>query len=461
MSLFLTDRAMGLGFDGESQEREILMNMQPSQDCLNLIKESEGLHRKLPDGKIGAYVDPVGIWTIGYGSIHHIDKNTAVKEGDVITEDDASRWLNLEVKEKAAAVNNLCKVPLKQGMFDALVSFTFNFGSGALEKSTLLRNLNGKDYEGAAREFDRWIHGGGKVLPGLVIRRNKEEALFRRDGWPGDDVEISQSDDVEPLEKPYQPPELPLKITRTLKEGSVGEDCYILNCGLAERGFLKLDSQPNSYTAVTKEVVTLFQGENNLKVDGLFGPKTKATLAAALAKSRKSLPKPMEGRVYCRLTRTHKVNSLGLEWLSLDFISPQGNTVDSLKVVSGAPNLQKFRLLEDINSVPGSLEPIPQARYFIADIDWAGGKDNYKDAHFHKNNGIGPVFVPLVKSNPPGRDGERDKFGFHVDWNYVTERHSPGSAGCVCPTTMDDLIELVRLLRLYDPRDLFVDWGLL
>ncbi|MCC3492387.1 MAG: glycoside hydrolase family protein [Microcoleus sp. PH2017_25_DOB_D_A] len=431
------------------------MNMQPSQDCLNLIKESEGLHRKLPNGTIGAYVDPVGVWTIGYGSIHHINKKRAVKQGDVITEADALNWLNLEVEQKAAAVNSLCTVPLKQGMFDALVSFTFNFGSGALEKSTLLRKLNKQDYEGAAREFDRWIHGAGKVLPGLVIRRNKEEALFRRDGWPGDDVEIDASDAVNPLDKPYQQQELPLKITRTLKEGSVGEDCYILNCALAERGFLKLDSQPNSYTAVTKEVVARFQGENNLKIDGLFGPKTKATLAAALAKSRKRLPEPMLERVYCRLTRTHQVNSDGLEWLSLEFISSQQNVLDSLLVVSGISSTQQeFNLPEDSDA--GSLEPIPQGRYVIGDIDWAGGKNNYDVAHFHQNDGIGPVFVPLIKHFTQIDD--RDAFGFHVDWN---QNHSPGSAGCVCPTTIKDLKELVRLLRLYDPRDLFVDWGLL
>ncbi|MEG4228182.1 glycoside hydrolase family protein [Microcoleus sp. N9_B2] len=358
------------------------------------------------------------------------------------------------IQKKAAAVNSLYTVPLKQGMFDALVSFTFNLGSEALKKSTLLRKLNKQDYEGAAREFDRWIHGDGKVLPGLVIRRNKEEALFRRDGWPGDDVEIPASNAVAPLQKPYETPELPLKITRTLKQGSAGDDCYILNCALAERGFLKLDIQPNSYTDVTQEVVARFQGENNLKVEGIFGPKTKATLSAALAKSRKRLPEPMEGRVYCRLTRTHQQNSDGLEWLSLDWISSQGNVLSSLRVVSGVAGIQRFNLPEDSNA--GSLEPIPQGRYVIGDIDWAGGKDNYNVAHFHANDGIGPVFVPLIKHFTQIDD--RDAFGFHVDWN---QSHSPGSAGCVCPTTMNDLKELVRLLRLYDPRDLFVDWGLL
>ena len=163
------------------------MAWNPSQDCLALIKESEGLHRKLPSGKIEAYPDPVGVWTIGYGSIFHVDADRPVKKGDVIAKADAERWLEVEVDEKADAVNTLCKVNLTQGMFDALVSFAYNVGTGdrGLKGSTLLKKLNSKDYEGAAREFDRWIYGDGKVLPGLVIRRNKEEALFRRDGFPG------------------------------------------------------------------------------------------------------------------------------------------------------------------------------------------------------------------------------------------------------------------------------------
>jgi len=443
------------------------MAMQPSRDCTALIKESEGLHQKLADGTIAAYADPVGVLTIGYGSIHHLDDNRPVRKGDVITRNTAELWLNQEIDEKATAVNELCKVPLTQGMFDALVSFTFNLGNGALKRSTLLRRLNGKDYEGSAREFDRWIHGAGKVLPGLVTRRNREEALFRRDGVPGDDVEIPWTGSVTSVENPYQPPQLPLKIQRTLTEGSVGEDCYILNCGLARLGYLKTGGgQPNSYTTVTKNAVEWLQGDCELAVDGKFGSKTKASLSAAIAKADKPLP-PGTDKVYCRLTRTSRVNANGLELLSLDFVSPKGNVVDSISVVSGAPgvqNLQNFRLLAD--GTPGSLEPIPQSRYYIADIDWAGAKDDYDTPHSHDTNGIGPVFVDLIRTVPirereRDKKGGRDDFGFHVDWNFIKEGHSPGSAGCVCPTSIKDLQELVRLLRLYDPRDLFVDWGLL
>jgi lysozyme len=437
---------------------------QPSRDCTELIKESEGLHYKSANGTIAAYADPVGVWTIGYGSIYHLDDNRPVRKGDVISRNTAELWLNREIDEKAKAVNDLCKVSLTQGMFDALVSFTFNLGRKALADSTLLRKLNGKDYEGAAREFDRWIHGGGKVLPGLVIRRNREETLFRRDGFPGDDVEIPWTGSVTLVENPYQSPKLPLAIQRTLKEGSVGEDCYILNCGLARLGYLKTGgNQPNSYTTVTKGAVEWLQGDSDLAVDGKFGPTTKAALSAAIAKADKPLPDPVTGKVYCRLTRTRGVSANGLELLSLDFVSPKGNVVDSLNVVSGAPRAQSFRLLTD--GIPGSLEPIPQSRYYIADIDWAGAKDDYTKEHFHKDNGIGPVFVNLIRTVPiKDRErniGERDDFGFHADWNFIKEGHSPGSAGCVCPTSIKDLQELVRLLRLYDPRDLFVDWGLL
>ena len=137
----------------------------------------------------------------------------------------------------------------------------------------------------------------------------------------------------------------------------------------------------------------------------------------------------------------------------LEFVSPQGNILDWLDVISGAPGYQSFRVPEDPASFPGSLQPIPQARYTISDIMWAGGKDNYVTEHAHPTNGIGPVFVPLIKT----QNDDRDAFGFHMDWN---KSDSPGSAGCVCVNTLDDLKKLVALLRLYDPRDLFVNWGL-
>lgn len=158
----------------------------PSAACLDLIRKWEGLHRKLPDGRIEAYADPIGIWTIGFGSTYDHDRRRPVQAGDVFTEADAERWLRLEVNEKAEAIAALCEVPITQSMFDAIVSFAYNVGVGAFKESTLRRKLNQKDYLGASKEFDRWVKAGGGVLQGLVNRRNDEEALFRKEGLLAD-----------------------------------------------------------------------------------------------------------------------------------------------------------------------------------------------------------------------------------------------------------------------------------
>ena len=70
------------------------------------------------------------------------------------------------------------RVKLNQNQFDALVSFTYNLGAGALGSSTLLGKLNRGDFEGAADEFPKWNKAGGKVLNGLVKRRAAERSLF-------------------------------------------------------------------------------------------------------------------------------------------------------------------------------------------------------------------------------------------------------------------------------------------
>ena len=155
----------------------------PSEECFKLIRKWEGLHRLLADGRIEAYRDPVGIWTIGYGSIWQPEARRAVREGDVISKAQADQWLEQEVRDKAKGVAPLCSAPLTQSMFDALVSFAYNLGVGAFEESSLRRKLNQRDYDGAAKEFDRWVKAGGSVLQGLVNRRNEEEALFRKEPW--------------------------------------------------------------------------------------------------------------------------------------------------------------------------------------------------------------------------------------------------------------------------------------
>lgn len=112
------------------------------------------------------------VWTIGYGHTHN------VREGDCCTMDDAERFLNEDVRMSVDAVSNFAHIPLTQNQFDALVSFTFNIGAGALATSTLLKKLNAGDISGAAAEFAKWDKQAGVELMGLRRRREAERDHF-------------------------------------------------------------------------------------------------------------------------------------------------------------------------------------------------------------------------------------------------------------------------------------------
>lgn len=126
--------------------------------------------------KLEAYPDPGtggAPWTIGYGHT-----GPEVIEGLTCTQEKAEEWLRNDIQVAANEVNARVTVPITQEEFDALVDFTFNVGVGNFEHSTLLRKLNAGDYAGAAGEFDKWDHAAGKVLAGLVRRRDAETAMF-------------------------------------------------------------------------------------------------------------------------------------------------------------------------------------------------------------------------------------------------------------------------------------------
>jgi len=111
-------------------------------------------------------------WTIGVGH------TGGVKKGDRITREQAMALLAEDLHAAETAVNNAITVSLSQNQFDALVSFVFNVGAGAFRSSTLLAKLNARDYAGAADQFLRWSRAGGKVMAGLLRRRNDERDLF-------------------------------------------------------------------------------------------------------------------------------------------------------------------------------------------------------------------------------------------------------------------------------------------
>ena len=144
--------------------------MEISQEGLSLIKKFEGCELK-------AYKCAAGVWTIGYGSTND------VKEGMEISQERADMLLLEDVEVFEEAVNKLVEVPLEQNQFDALISWTFNLGPTNLKNSTLLKVLNNKDYDGVPAQIKRWNKAGGKVLQGLIRRREAEALLFEGKEW--------------------------------------------------------------------------------------------------------------------------------------------------------------------------------------------------------------------------------------------------------------------------------------
>lgn len=142
--------------------------MRASENCFSIIKKFEGL-------KLIAYFCPANVLTIGYG---HTGKD--VVPNQTITLEKASELLKQDTLRFEKAVNKLVQTTINQNQFDALVSFTYNLGEGNLKSSTLLKKVNSNNFAEAAQEFLKWNKAGGKVLPGLVKRREAEKELFEK-----------------------------------------------------------------------------------------------------------------------------------------------------------------------------------------------------------------------------------------------------------------------------------------
>lgn len=132
---------------------------------LNMIKGFEGL-------KLTSYQDIVGVWTIGYGFTTNVTSNMT------ITEDQANQMLLDALSSHQSAVESYVTVNINDNQFGALVSFSYNLGNGSLHGSTLLKLINNGNMAGAAEEFLKWDHAGGKQVAGLTRRRQAERSLF-------------------------------------------------------------------------------------------------------------------------------------------------------------------------------------------------------------------------------------------------------------------------------------------
>ena len=144
--------------------------MNISGEGISLIKKFEGC-------ELESYQDAVGVWTIGYG--HTKD----VKEGMTISKEQADTMLLNELDEYCEHVEKAVVVKLEQCQFDALVSWTFNLGPTNLAASTLLKVLNKGEYDEVPAQIKRWNKAGGKVLQGLIRRREAEALHFQDKQW--------------------------------------------------------------------------------------------------------------------------------------------------------------------------------------------------------------------------------------------------------------------------------------
>lgn len=169
--------------------------MKTSDNGLDLIAEFEGFVDHL-------YNDPANHCTIGIGHLVHLGRcgggGSEEQWRNGISYSEAVHLLQEDVKRYEDAVNTLITVPLNQNQFDALVSFTFNVGAGALADSTLRRLLNVGNYQAVPEQLRRWNKGGGQVLPGLVRRREAEVDLWLR---PVEEGEEMSSREYEELKK--------------------------------------------------------------------------------------------------------------------------------------------------------------------------------------------------------------------------------------------------------------------
>ena len=220
--------------------------MKISEKGLSMIERFEGCLLK-SSNKLD------GVWTIGYGQTGSY-YGKRVRRGMTTTKAEAHAWLrDHSIKTYEDAVTQAVKVPLNQNQFDALVSFAYNVGVGALKQSTALRKLNVGDYAGAADALTMWTKCNGKGLAGLVRRRKEERALFL--------TPVTQTNTGN---------------TDLLRKGDRGDDVKLLQHRLNLLGWQL--TEDGIWGVQTDSAVRGYQYRAGLTVDGIVGAKTKAAL---------------------------------------------------------------------------------------------------------------------------------------------------------------------------------------
>ena len=234
--------------------------MQMSQEGIDaLLKKFEGC-------KLKAYRCPAGICTIGYG---HTSSAGApnVTDGMTITQKQADDILRKDLVKFETAVHDMLHQPLNQHQFDVLVDFAYNAGIGALEKSTLLKKVNAAQFDAIPAELMKWTKGGGKVLPGLVRRRQAESAW-----WASGEMSAASVSSEEPTpdehEERSEPDPVPVPSMADSKQGNAA----LLTVGMGSLGVAKeIASQAQDASDTADKIMMLLHNPNFLIMGGVIG----------------------------------------------------------------------------------------------------------------------------------------------------------------------------------------------
>lgn len=140
---------------------------------MNVSGAGVDLIKKFEDCSLDAYLDMVGVVTIGWGTT-----GPDIHMGLSWTQEDCDKVLLADLDHFASQISKLITAQVNQNQFDACCSFTYNLGVGAFRSSTLLKLINQNAFLEAASEFHKWDHAGGREVPGLLKRRLAEKTLF-------------------------------------------------------------------------------------------------------------------------------------------------------------------------------------------------------------------------------------------------------------------------------------------
>lgn len=145
--------------------------MNVSDKAIKMIRHHEGV-------RVKPYQDAIGLWTVGVGHLIGDGKTLPDEWNRTLTMGEVDEILRKDLARFEAGVERLCPTGLTQSRFDALVSISFNFGLGNLQRSSIRMKHNRGEFKDAADSFLLYNKAGGKIFKGLVNRRNDERALY-------------------------------------------------------------------------------------------------------------------------------------------------------------------------------------------------------------------------------------------------------------------------------------------